>query len=222
MDMDINPRSQTSTVGDRPADTKAPSPFAMKEDPFKEDTKPPIPPGPVVGHGKKGGAGKKVLLVLLVLVLMAASAGAVWYWQNSKVKDLQSQVNNLNSQLNAMQSRGSSQETQAAVSQATDDQLVLTAAQAACLTVDDPATAQPMVFKIGTIGAQKKEIVYTANKTYASLNATCGTAANPGAQQTFYVEKANNGTWVTTYYGTAAPDATITKKFGIPAANTFN
>lgn len=223
MDMDMKPRVQapTSTTPAGPTPNRTPLPdMDMGGDPFKTD--PPKAAGPYVSKKHRGGAGKKVLLVLLAILVLAGVGGGVYYWQNQKVKELNAQVNDLNSQINAMQSRMSSNQTEAAVSTATDDQLVLEAAQAACLTVDDPANAQPLAFKIGTIGANKKEIVYTANKNYASLNATCGPTANPGASQTFYVEKTSNGTWITTYYGAAAPDAAVTKKFGIPAANTFN
>jgi outer membrane murein-binding lipoprotein Lpp len=175
----------------------------------------------------KSGAGKVVLWVVLVVVLLAAVGGGVYYWQHQKVTSLQKQVNTLNAQVNAMQSKLSSAEAAAATAAASKtnvstDDLVIEAAQAACLTVDDPATAKPYGFTLGTIGTAKKKVVYSADKNYASLNATCGPAGNQGANQTFYIEKAGNNTWVTTYYGTAAPDAATVKKFTIPAANTFN
>lgn len=46
---------------------------------------------------------KKVVLVLLAVVLFLASVGGVYYWQNSKNKDLQSQLDTTKTQLAELQ-----------------------------------------------------------------------------------------------------------------------
>lgn len=55
----------------------------------------PVTPQPVVAsHGPKKSGLKTVLVTLLVLLLAAATAGAVYMWQQNKVDDLNAQLTN--------------------------------------------------------------------------------------------------------------------------------
>jgi cell division protein FtsL len=58
---------------------------------------------PVVGHVHHGSKKKAVVRILLTLILAALAAGAVYFWQQGKNSDLQSQLNTKNSENSALQ-----------------------------------------------------------------------------------------------------------------------
>lgn len=220
MDTDLKPGIPPNKDAEQEAIA---SQLPEEDDPFKPDE--PRGSGAVVSK-KSGGAGKKVLFVLLVLVLMVAAGGGVYYWQqqelkkaNAHIAELNNEVQELQGQVNELEATDETLEKEVTAEEAaTTDQAVITTATTYCQASLDPATNTALVFTAGTIGTENKTVVYSTDKNFASLNATCGTTAAPGASQTYYLKNVN-GNWVVVYRGATA-DATVTKLYGIPS--TFN
>lgn len=190
-------------------------------DPFKPDN-PPLSPAPP--RKKQSGKGKKVLLILLVVALIAAVGGGVYYWQNRQVKEanarnqeLTNQVAQLQEQVNKLE--GTEQELEQEVADetaVTTDDEVIAAAKAYCQASVDPANQQAHVFTVVNSAGDKK-VLYSADKGFATVNATCGTTAAPGATQTYYV-KDSGGVWTIIHAGTLTQ--AVTTQYNIPT--TFN
>lgn len=223
MDTDLKPRMRPPTdeedTSKDPVSSQLPE---LEEDPFKPDEQ---PAGPTVSKKRGGKKGLKVfLLILLMLVLLGGTAYGVYYWQDQKVKDANARVTELNNEVQTLQGQvdeleaaNKEAEQEVAADTAADtDTAVIAAAQASCQATLDPATSKALVFTIGTTGTAKKKVVYSTDKGFASLTATCGTVATPGASQTYYLKNVN-GSWVVVYRGATADAATI-KLYGIPTA----
>ncbi len=214
MDSDLKTPVQAPLVNpDRP---EAPE---QMPDPFKPDN-PPLSPAPP--RKKQGGNGKKVLLILLVVVLVAAAGGGVYFWQNKQVKDannrnqeLTNQVAQLQEQINKLESTDQTLEDEVASAAAPSvDEQVIDAAKAYCQASVDPANKQAHVFTL-VDSAGGKKVLYSADKSFATVSATCGTTAAPGPTQTYYVKNIDN-TWVVVHAGTVTANATAT--YNIPTA----
>ncbi len=181
----------------------------------------PITPVPQ----KSGGKGKGVLKVLLVLVLIAGAAYGVYYWQNQKVKSANAQVQQLNSQVSdlnkqvadAKAAASKSSSSSSSTKTTTTDDAVLAAAKAYCEASVDPTTKKALVFTAGTMGTDKKVVMYSTDKTFAQLTATCNNGSKSAS--TPYTLKKVNDTWVVVQ-ASEGPDPDATKLYNIPT--TFN
>lgn len=220
MDTDLKPVQAPLVNPEEPDNTSGPADIP---DPFKPDGL-PRRPTTYVSKKHRGGRGKVVLLILLALVVLGGTTYGVYYWQHREVKKANARISELNNEVTQLQGQVDTLEADAqnlekevtAETAVNTDDAVVAAAQASCQATLDPATNQALVFTVGTIGTAKKKVVYSADKNFASLTATCGTAAAPGASQTYYIKNVN-GAWVVVYKGTTADAATI-KLYGIPTA----
>lgn len=223
-----NQPGQPRPGGMEPKPTPSPLPD-LSDDPFAPDEKPPVTPSGnhIVSKNHRKGGGKKALIVILILLLIGGAAAGAYFYQEQRVKsattktsELENQVSDLKTQLSDLQAAEEAAES-VATEQAnlTTDEAVLAAAKAACNAMVDSSN-QPLVFTVGTVGAQNKQVVFSENKSFAQLRGTCGTAQNPGNAQTFYVKDTGNNTWFTVYHNTTAPDAATVQMYQIPT--TFN
>lgn len=98
------------------------------------------------------------------------------------------------------------------------DDLVLAAVRNYCSANVDPVTKKSLILKVTTTGAAKKQVLYSADKTYAYVTAACNKDGSAAGSIGYYLKKVNDG-WVFLYRGAAASPE-YTKQFNVPA--TFN
>jgi flagellar basal body-associated protein FliL len=186
----------------------------------------PVAPAPVVQapvvspkRSKKG-----LLVTLLVILLLAGVGGGVYYWQHQKVSDLEATVTRLNTEVAGLNGQLKTSKTTAAkdssasskaVVLSTDEQ-VLAAVKNYCNANVDPATKQALVLKVGTAGDSQKQVLYSADKNFAYVNAVCSKdGTTDGSGSAYYLKKVND-TWVFLYRGQmASPE--YTTQYNIPA-----
>src|SRR5690606_12002251 len=113
-----------------------------------------------------------------------ATGGGVYFWQEQRVNEanqrnqqLTNQVASLQEQVNKLEAteQGLEQEVADEAAPPTDDQVV-NAAKAYCQASVDPANRQAHVFTL-VDSAGGKRVLYSADKDFATVTATCGTAA---------------------------------------------
>lgn len=217
MDNDLRPFRPGANKQAPLTEPEAPKPM---EDPFKPD---PVP----VSSGKirRGGKGKKFLLFLLFVLLLGGVGYGVYYWQHQQVDSLAKQNQGLTAEVAALKTEVSNLKSEEAATEAevetapTADDLVMAEAKAYCEATIDPTSKKALVYTQGTSGTDKKKVLYSADKTFATTTAVCATSANTtDPAKVFYLKKVGE-TWVV-LYSAATPDAAMTTKYGIPA--TFN
>jgi hypothetical protein len=164
--------------------------------------------------------GKKVMWVIVLLVFLAAAGGGVYYMRQQQMKsadeaadmtsknhDLSARVNFLNKQILAEQAKNPAQPA---------DAQVLAAVKNFCNAGVDSKTKKPLVMTVIPAGPAKKQVLYSTDKNYATVNAVCskdGKSATGGS--TYYLKKVNMS-WVLLYDSQAAvPENTA--KFNIPS-----
>lgn len=214
MDTDLKPVQAPLVDPEQPTDSTS------MPDPFKPDN-PPLTPGPRKKH--HGGKGSKVvLLIVLILALIGATGYGVYYWQHKEVKKANARIQELNNEVTSLQDQVNSLEaTDQALEKEVEteatpstDTLITDAVKAYCQTTIDPASKQAHVFTLVN-SAGNKQVLFSTDKTFATVNATCGTTAAPGATQTYYV-KQSGGEWVVVHAGALTP--AVTNTFNIPTA----
>ncbi len=220
MDMDLKPPTQPKYQLKETPPPGATPPEPQMDDPFKVD---PPPPELTVPKPKKkrSGKAKKALLVILVLALLGAAGYGIYYWQHQQVDKLAKENQALTAQLAAANKKASDAEAEnAKLSEAatppTADTLVITAATADCQAEVDPATKKALVYTQGTQGTDKKKVLYSTDKTFAKVSATCAATANATEPATLYYAKLAGTTWTVIYADTAEPDADVTALYAIP------
>lgn len=216
MDNDLRPfRPGGANTEAKQAPLTEPTPPKPMEDPFKAD------PAPVTsGKVKRGGKGKKVLLFLLILILLGGVGYGVYYWQHQQVDTLAKQNQGLTAEVAALKTEvvnlKEESAAEAEVVVPTADELVMASAKVACEATIDPTSKKALVYTQGTSGADKKKVLYSADKTFATTSAVCATSAtSTDPAKVFYLKKVGEA-WVVLYSGTTA-DAAMTTKYGIPA-----
>lgn len=228
MDMDFKPASPPPSAPAPQAPLITPTP-PLQEDPFKPDTQPPVLPNAPVAKApkaKKSRKGLKVFfLIVLVLVLIGGVGYGTFYWQHQHVTSLISERGDLNGQIGDLQTQvatlnsenakltASAKPAATATAAPTNDEQVVTAVTAYCQSAVDPTTAKALVY------STDKKPLYSSDKTYASLTATCAPTANaPNASKTYYLK--HTGTSWVVLYGAQAVDPAMVKLYAIPT--TFN
>lgn len=184
-----------------------------------------MPSQPV--KAKKGGHKflKALLLIVIVLALSGAAGYGVFYWQHQHVDRLIAERGDLESQITDLQTQNATlkadnEKIAKASTQPTADELVIKSTTAYCQAQVDPTSAKALVYTQGTSGTDKKTVLYSTNKNFAAVTATCATAANAaGASKTYYL-KVVDGNWVVLYGGTAV-DPAMVKLYNIPPATEF-
>ncbi len=223
MDMDFKPVSNPPGPGPQ-APLVTPTP-PVQEDPFKPDV--PVTPTPPPAKAKKGGHKflKALLMIFVVLALAGAAGYGVFYWQHQHVDRLIAQRGELESQITDLQTQNAALKADndkltKDTTQPTADELVIKSTTAYCQAQVDPTTAKALVYTQGTSGTDKKKVLYSTDKNYASVTATCATTANAAnASKTYYLKQAD-GNWVVLYGGTAT-DPAMVKLYNIPPVTEF-
>lgn len=216
--MDLKP----VTPRPQPQPTAVVNPVSPTEnDPFKAD--PPIVPPVTTSKAGKGGKGKIILMVILVLLLVGGVGYGVYYWQQQQVSKLQGENTSLSAELTTTKAKVTELEKaqEEAGTEPTTDELVIASVTSYCQAGVDPTSKKALVFTQGTAGAEKKKVLYSADKNFAYVNAACTTAATdkPADFKGYYV-KLSGTEWVT-LYGAQEADTTLTKTYAIPALADF-
>lgn len=166
----------------------------------------------------------KLALILLILILAFVAVGATYYWQRSKVTELNTQVTSLNrnavklkQQLIQIEqtNKNTNESTNSAPVIGSDEQ-VIAAVKTYCSANVDSMTKQPLVLKVGTAGASQKQVLYSSDNNFAYVNAACNIDGTiEGNAAAYYFKKVNN-TWIFLYRGQmSSPE--YTKQFNIPS-----
>jgi hypothetical protein len=163
--------------------------------------------------------GKKIILAFGIALLILAAFGGLYYWQNSKNQDLQSQLNASKAEITKLQQSTTqpvSETPAAAPKTPTNDEQILAAVKSYCNATVDPDTKQALVLKVGTAGASQKQVLYSSDKNFAYVNAVCSKdGTTDGSGSAYYLKKAND-TWLVLYRGQmTSPE--MTAQFNIPS-----
>jgi len=162
-----------------------------------------------------------------VLALVLVVSGGVYFWQHDKVTKSNSQSNSLSNEIADLKQQLSKAEQASKDTKTTDvadtvpavsssDDQVLAAVKAYCNANVDPATKKPLVLKVGTAGQNQKQVLYSADKNFAYVNAVCSQDGTTDGSGAAYYLKHVNDSWVFLYRGQmSSPE--YTKQFDIPA-----
>ncbi|GEM_PF-2989653 len=200
------------------------SPLTPDPDPAQTTAEPVTPPADLPTKPKfKLKINKVVLLVLFALIVLAA-AGGVYHWQHSQVtqalanyKTVSDGNTTLRLQLTHLLAANQTAAPSPTVAAApTTDELVLAAVKNYCNANVDPTTKKALVLKVGKAGTSQKQVLYSADKNFAYVNAICSKdGAAGGSSAAYYLKKANDS-WVFLYRGQAASPE-YTTLYNIPA-----
>lgn len=141
---------------------------------------------------------------MLVILLLAAVGAGVYFWQQQKVNDLETNVKTLNAKvilLNKQLSKAASKQSATTAVKATaptsTDEQAIAAAKQYCNAKVNSDTKQPLVFTVGKVGPNNKQVLYSADNNFATISASCSKdgKGDGGSGSTFYLKKVN-GNWV--------------------------
>lgn len=162
------------------------------------------------------------ILSLLVGALIAG--GGAYYWQQSKVTNLDATVSTLSNDITKLrqqlsqseQANNNSSKDNSTTPTPSSDEQVIAAVKNYCNANVDPTTKQPLVLKVGTAGPSQKSVLYSADKYFAYVNAVCNKdGVTEGNSSAYYLKKVNN-TWLFLYRGQESSPQ-YTAQFDIPS-----
>ncbi len=152
---------------------------------------------------QKGFSAIELMLVLVVVLLI----GAVGFF----VYDSQDAATTTDTPTNSTEKT-----TEPTNTPSTLDEQVLAALKAYCNANVDPTTKQPFVLTVGRSGKDQKEVLYSSDKIFASVNAVCSSDGTTGGSGSAYYFKKVNDTWVFLYNG-QMESAKYKEQFNIPS-----
>lgn len=137
----------------------------------------------------KGQKGFSIVEVLVTITVIGIIVGVLAFVYNA-------QKNNSDDTPTNTATSTTSTENTAQATNATDqtlDQQVLAALKAYCNANVDPATKQPFILTVGKSGKNQKEVLYSSDKKFASVNAVCSTdGTTEGSGSAYYFKYVND------------------------------
>lgn len=153
----------------------------------------------------------EILVIIVVIGLLGAVGFFVYDRQKSNSGD--TAAGNIVS-TNSTQNRAET--TDKAVATPTLDEQVLAALKAYCNANVDPTTRQPFVLTVGKSGKNQKQVLYSSDKKFASVNAVCSSDGTTDGSGSAYYFKNVNGSWVFLYNG-QMENTKYKEQFDIPS-----
>lgn len=157
-----------------------------------------------------------IAAIVVVVVIMAVGFVGWKVWDNRSDSKSTRPSSNQSSSKVAEEETTNDNDSDDPAPAPTSDEQVIAAVKAYCNASVDPATKQPLVLTVGTAGASQKQVLYSADKNFAYVNAVCSKdGTTEGSGSAYYLKKVND-TWVFLYRGQMVSQE-YTEQFDIPS-----
>lgn len=163
-------------------------------------------------NNQRGFSAVEAILLLVILGLVGFVG---WYVYDSGQKTSEDTKSSTSTVDKSKEVAETSEKVTKSKAASSDEQVIATV-KAWCSANVDPATKKPFVLTVGKAGEAQKQVLYSADKNFAYVNAVCTTnGTTEGSGSAYYLKKVND-TWVYLYRGQmASPE--YTEQFGIPS-----